>query len=93
MRIIIATAAIALMAWPALAQTNRNKSNEGIQSPTQQQRLDNGTIIPHGATGSDTTNLGGRGSGSNPGPTQGLAPPPRGGAEGEALEKKEAPRR
>jgi hypothetical protein len=54
----VATVAITAMALasPALAQTN--KSNEGIQSPTQQQRLDNGTVIPHGATGSDQVHEG-----------------------------------
>jgi hypothetical protein len=62
----LAIVAVTLLALgsPALAQQNRNKSNQGIQSPTQEQRLDNGTVIPHGASGRDTTNLGGTGSGS-----------------------------
>jgi hypothetical protein len=53
--------AVTAMAWPAMAQTN--KSNEGIQSPTQQQRLDNGTVIPHGAHGSQTVHEGYNSSG------------------------------
>jgi hypothetical protein len=64
MKKLMATAAIAAVALvsPALAQTpapHRNQSNEGIQSSTQQQRLDGGDVIPHGASGRDTVNLGG----------------------------------
>lgn len=67
MKMLMATVAIAAMAIasPALAQTpapHKNQTNEGIQSSTQQQRLDGGDVVPHGASGRDTVNLGGHGS-------------------------------
>jgi hypothetical protein len=77
MKVLMATAAFVAvaMASPVLAQApHTNQSNEGIQSPTQQQRLDGGAIIPHGASGRDTVNLGGHGSGSEGAATQGQAP-------------------
>lgn len=83
MKMLMATIAIAAVAItsPVLAQDqsqapHKNQSNEGIQSPTQQQRLDGGAIVPHGESGRDTVNLGGHGSGSEGAApaTQGQAP-------------------
>jgi hypothetical protein len=69
MKMLVATIAMAALAVtsPALAQgqsqaPHKNQTNEGIQSSTQQQRLDGGAIIPHGESGRDTVNLGGHAS-------------------------------
>jgi len=60
--IAIAAAAIASPAWAQTPAPHKNQTNEGIQSSTQQQRLDGGDIVPHGASGRDSVNLGGHGS-------------------------------
>jgi hypothetical protein len=80
MKMLMAPIAIVAVAITsaALAQgqsqaPHKNQSNEGIQSPTQQQRLDGGAIIPHGESGRDTVNLGGHGDGS-----EGVAPATQG---------------
>lgn len=77
MKMLMGTVAIAAVAVTsaALAQApapHKNQTNEGIQSSTQQQRLDGGDIIPHGASGRDTVNLGGHGSEGAAVRTQGL---------------------
>src|SRR3954462_7318465 len=83
MKTLMVTVAIAAMAItsPALAQgqsqaPHKNQSNEGIQSPTQQQRLDGGAIIPSGESRRDTVNLGGHGGSEGAAPaTQGQGIP------------------